>query len=222
MSRPIWIKVCGVRTVDAARDIVRCRPDAIGLNFFAKSPRSVDVETAAEIVRHLPEEVEPIGLFVNHPIDEVRQICEACGLSTVQLHGDETPEFAAELKPLRVLRAFRVGEEGLDDVERDLERYETLDVSLVGCLVDARIAGAYGGTGHRAPWDLLARHWPSSWPHLVLAGGLAPENVAEAIATVGPWGVDVASGVESAPGVKSPELVRQFVERARTADAPLA
>lgn len=216
MNRSIWIKVCGLRTVEAALDVARCRPDAIGLNFFAKSPRSVDIETATEIVRQLPQGIEPIGLFVNHPLEEVLHICEACGLSTVQLHGDETPQFAAELQPLKILRAFRVGQEGLGEVERDLERYDRLGVSLVGCLVDARVAGAYGGTGHRAPWDLLAQDWKSGWPRLVLAGGLGPENVAEAIATVHPWGVDVASGVESAPGVKSPELVRQFVERART------
>lgn len=211
----MWIKICGIRDVDTARAVAELRPDAIGLNFFQRSSRSVSVEVAAEIVRSLPAGIEPIGLFVDHNLATIRSICDAVGLDSIQLHGDEPPEFIAQLAPRQVLRAFRIGDEGLAGMATYLAECGRLNAFPRACLLDARVDGSYGGTGHTAPWDLIVRDYQPGWPPLVLAGGLHPGNLAAAIATVQPWGVDVASGVESAPGIKSLPLVQQFIELAR-------
>ncbi|SFI18721.1 phosphoribosylanthranilate isomerase [Planctomicrobium piriforme] len=216
----MWIKICGLTRVDIAREVARLAPDAIGLNFYAQSKRRVTVDIAAEIVSLLPASVTPVGLFVNHSPDEIRAICQRTGLKTIQLHGDETPEIVAELAEFQIIRAFRVGEAGLDHVAADLERYRTLGVTLHKCLIDAAVPGAYGGTGHRAPWEVLKRDWDSTWPPLVLAGGLTPANVSQAIAEVSPAGVDIASGAEASPGVQDLQKVLAFITSAR--QTPLA
>lgn len=219
----MWIKVCGVKDVSTARRIAELTPEALGLNFFAKSPRSVDVETAAEIALAIPGSIDRVGLFVNHSLDEVLDTSVRVGITTVQLHGEETPQFLAELKQsqpdLKLLRAFRVDSEtGCAEIARFVAECERLGVELAGCLVDSRVEGEYGGTGHTAPWDLLADQYDSrGWPNLILAGGLTPENVADAICITRPWGVDVASGVESSRGVKDVNLVAGFIEAARNA-----
>jgi phosphoribosylanthranilate isomerase len=220
----MWIKMCGIRDVETATQIARLNPDAIGLNFFAKSPRNVDIETAARISSTIPAAIERIGLFVNHAAGEVLDICERCAIGTAQLHGDETPEFLAELKStrpdLKLLRAFRVdATDGCSEIADYLVKCGQLGVTLDGCLVDSRVEGEYGGTGHTAPWDLLADQYDSrGWPRLIIAGGLTPENVADAIRVTRPWGVDVASGVESSRGVKDVSLVERFIEATRSAD----
>jgi len=214
----MWVKVCGVRDVDTARHIADAGADAIGLNFYAGSSRVVTPSVAAQIVRGLPASVEPIGLFVNASAKEIQSVATDCGLRTLQLHGDEPPELLAELSEFRLIRAFRVGDEGLGQLNAELDKLQGLGVRLQACLVDARVEGAYGGTGRTAPWDLLAAEWrQAERPPLVLAGGLTPENVSEACRTAHPWGVDVAGGVETAPGVKDPNLVRRFIENARAA-----
>jgi phosphoribosylanthranilate isomerase len=214
----MWIKICGIRDRATAEGVARFAPDAIGLNFYSRSPRGVTIDAAAEIVRGLPPSIEPVGVFVNHSLSEIVDVCRLCGLATIQLHGDESPEFAARLPQLRIIRAYRIGPEGLDGVAADLERYATLGVRLAACLIDAQVPGAYGGTGEQAPWDLLADGWRTDlWPPLVLAGGLTPDNVAAAIAVTQPWGVDVASGVELAPGEKDLARVERFVQAARAA-----
>jgi phosphoribosylanthranilate isomerase len=212
----MWVKICGIRDVETARWVARERPDAIGLNFYAASPRRVPEIAAMQIVRSLPDEVEPIGLFVNHPLLEIRQICEHVGLRCVQIHGDETPEFLAELKGLEIIRALRVGDEGLAPVHAYLDRCRELNVRLRACLLDANVSGSYGGTGQTAPWERIATEYRCDLdPPLILAGGLTPANVAAAIAAVRPWGVDTAGGVESAKACKDPERVRQFLSLAR-------
>ncbi len=216
----MWIKVCGIRDVGTALAIAHLGADAIGLNFFAKSPRSVDRATATQIVNELPTHVEAVGLFVNHAIEDVLETAARCGLLTVQIHGDEPPEFLAQLQAARpeikVLRAFRIGNEGCRDVATYLAECLRLRVCLAGCLIDAKVAGEYGGTGQTAPWDLIAdQYHPARWPRLILAGGLTPTNVAQAIEKTAPFGVDVASGVESAPGVKDLDLVRQLISESR-------
>ena len=214
----MWIKICGIRDRETAGAVACCAPDAIGLNFFRGSPRCVAVDAAAQIVRGLPASIEPVGVFVNHSHSEVVDICRVCSLATIQLHGDESPEFLARLPQFRVIRAYRIGPEGLDGVAADLERCAALGVRPAACLIDARVPGTYGGTGRTAPWDVLAVGWRGgAWPPLLLAGGLTPDNVAEAIASTHPWGVDVASGVESAPGVKDLARVAWFVQAARGA-----
>ncbi len=219
----MWVKICGIRDVNTAGEVARLGPDAIGLNFYEATPRSVLIKTAREIVRTLPEGVEPVGLFVNHTVEQIQETCRHCQVRTLQLHGDEPPELLAELREdlagAKLVRAFRVGEEGFADLGEYLESCRRLGVSLDACLVDARVEGAYGGTGTTVSWELLAREYQrDAWPRLILAGGLEPDNVAEAIHAVRPWGVDVASGVESAPGKKDLERVKRFIENARNAN----
>lgn len=209
----MWTKICGIRDVSTALAVAELGPQAIGLNFFEGSLRVVEVEVAAEIVRKLPERVEPVGLFVNHSLGDIRSICGPCGISLIQLHGDEPPEFLAELSEFRIVKAFRIGESGLFEVADYLERCRTLGVRPWACLADAKVPGSYGGTGRVAPWEILRDQWNADWPPLILAGGLTPRNVADGIRVVRPWGVDVAGGVESSPGQKDLSLVQEFLQR---------
>ena len=219
----MWVKICGIRDVETAARIVSLRPDAVGLNFFEKSPRHVDRAVAAEISITLPTEIDAVGLFVNHELNDVADTAQQCGLTMIQLHGDEPPEFLAELKAcsskVKILRAFRVDDSGLTQVADYLAECRKLGVCLTGCLIDARVDGEYGGTGCTAPWDLLADQYDSErWPRLIVAGGLHPGNLADAIRVTRPFGVDVASGVESERGVKDLALVEGFIQAARQAD----
>jgi len=212
----MWVKICGITNPETAVQVANLKPDAIGLNFYRGSKRVIAPEQASKIVAMLPDGVEPVGLFVNHSLDEVRGITKACGINTIQLHGDESPEFCAELSEYNILRAFRVDESGLSEAGQYLSRLGELGVQLQSCLVDARVAGEFGGTGHTAPWDVLRDHWDSGWSPLVLAGGLSAKNVADAVRVVNPHGVDVASGIESAPGEQDLEQVAAFIAAARS------
>ncbi len=208
----MWVKICGLTTVENALQVCEAGVDSIGLNFYAKSKRCVDLITSREIVEALPVDVEPVGLFVNHTLEEIRTITNKTGIKTVQLHGDETAEFAAQLDDLKIIRAFRIDETNIANLAGELDRFQVAGVKLYGCLIDAKADGAYGGTGHLAPWELISKQYiVEEWPPLVLAGGLTTENIKDAIDVVHPWGVDTASGVESFPGVKDPKLVQQFV-----------
>ncbi|WP_437192181.1 phosphoribosylanthranilate isomerase [Planctomicrobium sp. SH527] len=218
----MWVKICGLTREEIAESLLAALPEtnsinAIGLNFYSKSKRCVSPEIAARIVKLLPKSITPVGLFVNHSLDEIQRITDACGLQTIQLHGDETPDFVAQLSQFNLIKAFRVGPDGLENVARELEQYNALGITLSRCLIDALVTGEYGGTGHKAPWKLLHDHWPANWPPYVLAGGLTPENVQFAIESASPSGVDVASGVESSPGVQDVEKVLSFLRNARSA-----
>lgn len=212
-SMIMWIKICGIRDVVTAQAVAQAGADAIGLNFYANSPRVVSPETAARIVAALPPGTEPVGVFVDHSEDEVRAIARQCGLKTIQLHGDEPPEITAALsRDFRVVRAFRVGDEGLTQIGEYLLECDRRGASVWACLLDANVPGSFGGTGHVAPWETIGRQYDrQEWPPLILAGGLRPDNVAQAVAAVDPWGVDVAGGVESSVACKDIALVRQFV-----------
>ncbi|MFN7802825.1 MAG: phosphoribosylanthranilate isomerase [Planctomycetaceae bacterium] len=218
-SRAVWVKICGVREIATLRQVIDAGADAVGLNFYTPSPRSVTVDVARTLSQEGAGEIERVGLFVNHPVEFVLATARDCQLDTVQLHGDEsTSEIAAVAREFPVIRAFRVGPAGLGPVADELAQLRALGVRLRGALVDAQVAGAYGGTGQVAPWELLRTGWDRThWPPLILAGGLTCENVAEAIAAVHPWGVDVAGGVESGKACKVPARVREFVVRARGA-----
>jgi phosphoribosylanthranilate isomerase len=212
----MWIKICGIRDVATARAVAALSPDAIGLNFYNGSPRAVPVEIAAEIVSALSANVEPVGVFVNETAARVKEIANNCKLRTLQLHGDEPPELLAELfcanSRYRLIRAFRMGAAGLAPLGEYLESCRRLEVPLAACLIDAAVDGHYGGSGKTVPWNTVAVEYRrNDWPPLILAGGLNPANVVEAIAVVKPWGVDVASGVETSPGQKDVALVRQFI-----------
>ena len=208
----MWVKVCGVTRLENALEVAGIRPNGIGLNFYKKSKRATDTATAKRIVAALPPEILPVGLFVNHSTDDIRRICDATGISTIQLHGDEKPSMVVNLGGLRIIRAIRVDNETVGGLRDEISSWLDARADLFGILLDARIDGTYGGTGHTAPWKLIADTYEREhWPPLILAGGLTPENVAAAIQDVTPWGIDVASGVESSPGIKSPDLVRRFL-----------
>ncbi len=215
----MWVKICGIRDAATAARVAALRPDAIGLNFYARSSRCVTPSIAQEITAELPDSVAAVGVFVNHSWEEIVPLATACRLAMLQLHGDEPPEFLAELQSqlpaIPLIRAWRM-ENDLTDLRNYLVECEHLRVRLAGCLIDAKVSGSYGGTGHRPPWDVLRRDYPyDTWPPLILAGGLTPDNVIDGIRRVQPWGVDVASGVESSPGVKNLEGVAQFLRHAR-------
>lgn len=216
------VKICGVTTADDARMIADSGADAIGLNFYPKSPRYVDDPTAGQIVSALPSQIRRIGVFVNEPVAEMRRRAEQLGLDAIQLHGDEAAELLNDLEGLTVIRAFRVAD-SLAPIEQFVGSTQEASQHLAMLLVDSRSRGQYGGTGETADWKLLARHSDHPhWPPLALAGGLTPENVAEAIRQVRPAAVDTASGVESSPGRKAPQQVQRFVENAKAALAEIA
>jgi phosphoribosylanthranilate isomerase len=201
------VKICGITRPEDAEQAAALGAWAIGFNFWPGSKRRVDPAIAAGIARELRRKVEPVGVFVNPPLDEVVRIVEAVGLTYVQLHGDEGPSFCAAVGQhtgARVIKALRVGS-GADI--RDAERFHT-DYHLL----DAAAGSSYGGTGRTWDWALAAQR--RARVPLILSGGLTPENVADGIAAVHPWGVDVASGVESAPGIKDPAKVEAFIAAA--------
>ena len=234
----MWVKVCGIRDTAMATALAGLpeadRPDAVGLNFFSGSRRCVDLRTAESIVAVLgksgesgesgksSKSIEAVGLFVDAPLDQVVSRQRELQLGTLQLHGDETPEYVAELQQacggVRLLRAIRVGDSGLGEWGSYLQRCTELGVEFDGCLVDARVEGQFGGTGESPPWSLLASDYRGEvWPPLLLAGGLRPDNVGRAIGEVSPAGVDTAGGVENEDGEMDLEAVVQFVRNARAA-----
>lgn len=204
------IKVCGLRTPEHADLCARLGVDWIGLNFHRPSVRFIEPEVAAELTARLPESTRAVGLFVDRPADDIARTCEIAGLHLIQLHGKEPVELLADLPPLPVVRAFRIGDDAaIQSMLEYMERAEALGHPLHAVLVDAYVPGAQGGTGHAIEDQLLAKL--PSLPRLILAGGLNPENVRDRIDKVHPWMVDVASGVESSPGQKCPDRIAAFV-----------
>jgi phosphoribosylanthranilate isomerase len=219
----MWIKICGLTEPAQARAIAALRPDAIGLNFYSKSPRFVSISAARRISDSVGSQIERIGVFVEPSAEELRRTVLECGLSGVQIHSANEQHALAEMAldagPIvRRICGFQVGAAGLSHLKNHLKQHKEGEWIADACLADALVQGMYGGTGQTAPWQVLRdeyRH--NEWPPLILAGGLRPENVAEAVATVEPWGVDVASGVESSPGIKDIERVARFIIEARRA-----
>jgi phosphoribosylanthranilate isomerase len=214
------IKICGITNRDDALLAVQAGADAIGLNFYPPSPRFVSLETARQIIAALPNEIVKVGVFVNATAADVCKTCDELHLNLIQLHGDEPPEYLTQLGNRPIVRVFRVGGDGIGPVAEYLARCRELRVSPRAVLLDSLVPGEYGGTGKTADWS-AAREYAAhpDLPPLVLAGGLTPESVAEAIAAVRPAAVDVASGVESSPGQKDPMAVAAFVRAARGAFA---
>ena len=214
----IRVKICGVTTPGDARAAVDLGADAVGLNFYPKSPRFLTPSQAAAVVRALSPFTAPIGVFVGMTFRQVCAVAYQLGLRGVQTYDDAPP--SEDPFPFAHVPSFRVKDAaGLDFVRRFVEIAAGLGRPPAAVLIDSYVDGQMGGTGHRAPWDLLAGFDPGV--PVVLAGGLTPENVAEAVAVVRPWGVDVASGVESAPGRKDPDRVARFVLAVRAASASL-
>jgi phosphoribosylanthranilate isomerase len=217
-------KICGVTSVNDAVAAAEAGADAIGLNFYRGSKRCVSVVEAKLIADALTYEVDRVGVFVNAAAEEIREICKEAKIHLIQLHGDEPPEFLGKLnKDFDIIRARRLDERGTKAIVEDIEACcELAGFGPDAVLVDASLPGTYGGTGCTVNWQQLSGHdeWWRSWP-LILAGGLTPDNVAEAIRVVRPHAVDVASGVESAPGKKDHAKMRDFVAAARDAFAQL-
>jgi phosphoribosylanthranilate isomerase len=200
------VKVCGVTTEADARDCVEAGVDAIGVNFIASSVRRVDPAMARAIVTAVGGRVLLVGVVANESVEAMRAMRDATGVECLQLHGDEGPAQVEALLP-HAYKAVRVAD------PRDVAVAYGMPGGYV--LVDAKVGGALGGTGHTFDWGLVVEL--AAARRVVLAGGLTPENVADAVRRVRPWCVDVASGVESAPGRKDPAKVRAFLEAARSA-----
>lgn len=203
----VRVKICGITNAEDADLAVTCGADALGFVFYPRSARHVTVEQVQQILPQLPPFVTTVGLFVNEPVERVRHIMQACGLDVAQLHGaaGATP---AELAPMRCLPAISVKDEN--------SLASLAQGRSAAWLLDSYVAGEYGGTGKTFNWQ-LAREAAQRHP-IVLAGGLTAENVAEAVRTVRPYGVDVSSGVEATPGRKDPQKVAAFIRAAKEND----
>ncbi len=195
------VKICGLTRREDVQEAARLGADALGFVFYAKSPRAVNVEQAAALVRAVPAFVTTVGLFVDPTEEEVRAVLEWVPLDLLQFHGDEPPVFCSRFgRPY--LKAVRV-QPGVD-----LVQYAAAYRESAGLLLDAYVPGVPGGTGQRFDWDLIPEVLPLP---IVLAGGLEPDNVADAIARVRPWAVDVSGGVEAAKGIKDHARMAAFI-----------
>jgi phosphoribosylanthranilate isomerase len=205
----VRIKICGITNQEDARLAVDAGADALGFVFCAGSPRLVAPPLVAEITRHLPGRVLRVGVFLDAAPTTILHTVSACGLDAVQLHGDESPEFCDALAPFPVWKAFRVRSR---DMLQQLAAYRDVTAAW---LLDGHVEGQAGGTGATFNWDLALEAKQLAHP-IVLAGGLTPENVAEAVRQVRPAAVDVSSGVESVPGKKDADKVRRFIAAVRS------
>jgi phosphoribosylanthranilate isomerase len=205
---PVQVKICGITNIDDALTSVEAGADALGFIFFRGSSRFIDPASAREIIRQVPEKVLKVGVFVNEAPEQVAKIVRETGLTAVQLHGNETPEYC-DFVTSRVIKAFRIqGENSL----AELSGYRAS-----AFLLDSYVPGQPGGTGAAFNWELAIKAKDLGHP-IILAGGLTPENVADAVAKVRPHMVDVSSGVELAPGRKDHQKVREFIRRAKATE----
>jgi phosphoribosylanthranilate isomerase len=201
------VKICGITRPEDALAAAHAGADAIGLVFYAKSPRNVALDQAASIARALPPFVTSVALFVNPQAEEVTAVLQRVRPDVLQFHGEEAPEFCRSFG-VPYLKAVRVRQ------ETDLLQSAALYSDAQGLLLDAWSEAAHGGTGERFDWELI----PADLPKLpILAGGLTPANVRVAIETVQPWAVDVSSGVETAKGIKDAALIAAFMKEVRNA-----
>lgn len=216
----LWIKICANTSLEDAMIAAEAGADAVGF-VFAPSPRRVTAEQVAVIVPRLPAEIEKIGVFVDGTVDEIVATVEAAGLTGVQLHWDAPRELTAALRARLGTKLRILGVVHFDEAVVEGNAALAFDPNSDAILVDSRTSSAVGGTGKSYDWA-AARHslfGSAEKTKLIAAGGLTPDNVAEAIATLRPWGVDVVSGVEAAPGRKDAAKVRAFIANARAARA---
>jgi phosphoribosylanthranilate isomerase len=202
------IKICGIKNVTDALAAMDAGADLIGFNFYPKSPRYIEVGKCRDIMAVMRNygHIKYVGVFVNASVEKIRATMETCGLSLAQLHGDETPEMVTAFNG-KAFKAIRLS------ASTSVHPFAKQSVDSPALLVDTAVKGVYGGSGVTADWTAaaeLAKKYP-----LLLAGGLTPENVADAVRQVKPWGVDTASGVESAPGEKDAAKMIQFVKEVK-------
>lgn len=205
------VKICGITNLEDALMSVELGADALGFNFFEKSPRYIAPNLAKRIIKQLPIGVKSVGVFVNETIDTVTEIAKITEIDFIQLHGDETPKFAKQLQistGLQVIKAFRVS--GYFNAAR-MMKYQVDTV-----LLDSYSGAEYGGTGEIFDWS-VATQVRELFPKLYLAGGLNPQNVGEAIRLVTPYAVDACSGLESSKGIKDRNKVEAFIRNIREA-----
>lgn len=203
------IKICGITNLDDALTAADLGADALGFNFYKKSPRYIEPEKAADIIAQLPPIIMPIAVFVNEREERIREVQKTTCIQTIQLHGDESPEFCSRFGA-RVIKAFQV---------KDKETIKHMAHYHVGAfLLDSYRNGQRGGTGATFDWHLAVV--AKTFGRIILAGGLTPENAAEAVKLVQPYGVDVASGVEREPGIKDHAKLKKFITEVRRVTRP--
>ena len=201
----IKVKICGMTQLKDALFAVEQGVDAVGFIFYKKSPRAVTMKTVREIITKLPPLVDTVGVFVNESAERLNKIADYCGLDLVQLHGEESPAFCRKIHR-RVIKAFRV---------KDLQSIKQLEKFPVsGFLLDTFSDDLHGGTGKTFDWNLALS--AKKMGPVILAGGLTPRNILQAVRQVRPYGVDVCSGVEKSPGIKDLEKVRAFLKNIRS------
>jgi phosphoribosylanthranilate isomerase len=212
------IKICGITRPEDAQAAAAAGADAIGLNFYGKSPRFVDADRAREIIATLPPHIVKVGVFVNAPLDKLCRIVDELSLDLIQIHGDESPEYVAKLGGRPAMKGFGAEAKGLSSIIDYLNACRQLGCLPRLVLIDAPRQKSYGGSGKLADWTLAREYLAlDGRPPLVLAGGLRPENVADAIRATDAQAVDAASGVESRPGIKDSAAIAAFVAAAKSA-----
>jgi phosphoribosylanthranilate isomerase len=210
----VRVKICGIAKLEDAKLVADLGAHAIGLNFHDQSPRCITPFAAAELIRRLPPFIAPVGVFVNWEESAIVALCKALGLFAAQLHGEEPPQTVERVaRRLPVIKALRTGP---GSASPDFSRYRGASAFLL----DSSLSGHYGGTGTTGNWH-LARTAAQSH-RVILAGGLTPENVGEAIRIVRPYAVDVASGVEARPGKKDPAKLRAFFDEVNRASREIS
>ena len=205
----IRVKVCGIRRAEDAAAAVEAGASALGFNFWKGTPRYILPREAGRIVATVPEGLWMVGVFVDESPERVFEIAAEAGVSVLQFHGSETPEYWDRFVSFKRIKAFKVGPGFQPD---KLRHYPSAD----GFLLDASVTGMVGGTGQTFDWSLAEK--TKEFGRIILAGGLNARNVADAVCRVRPWGVDVCSGVESEPGKKDPQLIRSFIAAVRDAE----
>ena len=205
----VKVKICGITNATDARFAAAAGADALGFVFVRGTPRFITPEKALPIIMDLPPLVQSVGVFMDAEASAVREMADFCGLDYVQLHGHESPATCEKLRALKVIKAFRIRS------ERDIKELDHYRVDAY--LLDTHVPGVPGGTGECFDWE-IARSGAALGKAIVLAGGLKPENVAEAVRAARPVAVDTSSGVEESPGKKSKGLVETFIRIAKAVD----
>ena len=203
-EKQVKVKVCGMTSLKDALNAVEGGADAVGFIFYKKSPRSVTMKTVREIVLELPPFVDTVGVFVDETAEQINKIADYCNLDIIQLHGDESPTFCKKIRR-KVIKAFRI---------KDMQSVKKLSSFQVsGFLLDTFSDNLHGGTGKVFDWNLALP--AKKFGPVIMAGGLTPNNVQQAVRQIRPYGVDVCSGVESEPGIKDHKKVRAFLNNAK-------
>ena len=207
----VRVKICGITNINDAKNAVFFGADALGF-VFAESPRKISKETARSIIKELPPFVTCVGLFVDEDVDIVKEVCRFCKIHTVQFHGNETPDYLECFPEFKIIKAFRIRDKS------DLLKVDSYHADAY--LLDSFSKEKMGGTGLCFDWNILKTAKDSNsnsikFQNIIIAGGLNPGNVAEAIHLTNPYGVDTSSGVEITPGVKDKNLIKRFINTAK-------